>query len=72
MEREGGEGERFVYYAYPATGLGGLGLGALYWVYWAKIRRKRRVMVGFGNGLEGTSVCVGKDEGREGMLDWPG
>ena len=34
---KGGEG-RFPYYAYPATGLGILVLGGLYWIWWARIR----------------------------------
>lgn len=34
-----GENSRFAYYAYPATGLGVLSLGAVYWIYWALARR---------------------------------
>lgn len=33
-----GGGERFRWYTYPSTSLGILGLGVLYWVWWAKIR----------------------------------
>ena len=43
---------RFPYYAYPATGLGILILGAYYWVWWRYIRPKlfpvKRDMTGFG------------------------
>ncbi|CAG8983455.1 hypothetical protein HYALB_00000624 [Hymenoscyphus albidus] len=33
-----GGGERFQWYAYPSTSLAILGLGVVYWVWWAKIR----------------------------------
>ncbi|KAF4620159.1 hypothetical protein G7Y89_g14662 [Cudoniella acicularis] len=33
-----GGGERFQWYAYPATSLGILGSGVVYWVWWAKIK----------------------------------
>ena len=34
---KGGEG-KFPYYAYPATGLGVLMFGLLYWIWWARIK----------------------------------
>ncbi|KAL9106317.1 MAG: hypothetical protein Q9227_008653 [Pyrenula ochraceoflavens] len=51
---------RFVYYAYPATGVGVLVLGAYYWVWWRWVRpivwpeKREGVFVGFGRDeLEG-------------------
>ena len=37
-DADGNMDGRIAYYAYPATGLGVLGLGVVYWVWWSRIR----------------------------------
>ncbi|KAG9233379.1 amino acid transporter-like protein [Amylocarpus encephaloides] len=46
-----GGGERFMWFAYPSTSLGILGLGVVYWIWWSKIKpltRNREVPRLFG------------------------
>ncbi|RDL41067.1 putative high-affinity methionine permease protein [Venustampulla echinocandica] len=62
--REGlGGGERFKWYAYPSTGLGILGLGVLYWVWWSKI--KPRVCGGLAGGRSWLRGHQKRDSGGE-------
>ena len=59
---------KFVYYAYPATGLGILISGAYYWVWWRYLRPlvfpPKKSMMGFGNGWSD-----GTDSANESLLN---
>ncbi|OCT49024.1 High-affinity methionine permease [Cladophialophora carrionii] len=69
QDKSGNDNKRFAYYAYPATSLGIIGMGAVYWLFWQMKNTAELPVVGtpllhdWSSAATSSQESLGEDEG---------